>query len=96
MLCGYSLADKMYGAVFIVLMSMRGIDPLQISIIFAVSSLSLAIFDYPSGNLSDLYGRKRLTAIGFIIWGGGLTVFAFAGNLAVYIVSAVVMSLGLR
>ncbi|WP_042196156.1 MFS transporter [Paenibacillus camerounensis] len=94
MLCGYSLADKMYGAVFIVLMSMRGIDPLQISIIFAVSSLSLAIFDYPSGNLSDLYGRKRLTAIGFIIWGGGLTVFAFAGNLAVYIVSAVVMSLG--
>lgn len=94
MLCGYNLADKLYGAVDIVLMSMRGIDPLQISIVFAVSSLSLAVFDYPSGNLSDLYGRKKLTAIGFIIWGAGLSIFAFAGNLAAFIVSAVVMSLG--
>lgn len=94
LLCGYNLADKLYGAVYIVLMSMRGIAPLQISIVFAVSSLSLAVFDYPSGNLSDLYGRKKLTATGFMIWGAGLTVFAFAGNLAAFIVSAVVMSLG--
>lgn len=94
MLCGYNLADKLYGAVYIVLMSMRGVDPMQISIVFAVSSLSLAVFDYPSGNLSDLYGRKKLTAIGFIIWGAGLSIFAFAGNLAAFIVSAVVMSLG--
>lgn len=94
LLCGYNLADKLYGAVYIVLMSMRGIDPLQISIVFAVSSLSLAVFDYPSGNLSDLYGRKKLTATGFMIWGAGLTVFAFAGNLTAFIVSAVIMSLG--
>lgn len=94
MLSGYNLADKLYGAVYIVLMSMRGIDPLQISIVFAVSSLSLAIFDYPSGNLSDLFGRKKLTAIGFFTWGIGLCLFAFASNLMLFIVSAIIMSLG--
>lgn len=94
MLSGYNLADKLYGAVYIVLMSRRGIDPLQISIVFAVSSLSLAIFDYPSGNLSDLYGRKKLAAIGFFTWGAGLCLFAFASNLLLFIVSAVIMSLG--
>lgn len=71
-LSGYNVADKLYGAVFIILMSLRGVDAFQISIVFAVSSLSMAVFDYPSGNLSDIYGRKRMTAAGFIVWGAGL------------------------
>ncbi|WNS44906.1 MFS transporter [Paenibacillus sp. MMS20-IR301] len=95
LLSGYNVADKLYGAVFIILMSLRGVDPFQISIVFAVSSLSLAVFDYPSGNLSDLYGRKRMTALGFIIWGAGLGIFAAAGGLGLFIVSSVVMSLGI-
>lgn len=90
----YNLADKLYGAVYIVLMSRRGIDPLQISVVFDVSSLSLAVFDYPSGNLSDLYGRKKLASIGFFTWGAGLCLFALADHLLLFIVSAVIMSLG--
>ena len=94
-LSGYNVADKLYGAVFVILMSLRGVDAFQISIVFAVSSLSLAIFDYPSGNLSDIYGRKRMTALGFIIWGAGLGVFAAADGLLLFIVASVVMSLGI-
>lgn len=93
-LSGYNVADKLYGAVFIILMSMRGVDAFQISIVFAVSSLSMAVFDYPSGNLSDIYGRKRMTAAGFIVWGAGLWFFAAAEGLALFILASIVMSLG--
>lgn len=93
-LSGYNVADKLYGAVFIILMSLRGVDAFQISIVFAVSSLSMAVFDYPSGNLSDIYGRKRMTAAGFIVWGAGLWFFAVAEGLALFILASIVMSLG--
>ncbi|AIQ41970.1 MFS transporter [Paenibacillus sp. FSL R7-0297] len=93
-LSGYNVADKLYGAVFIILMSLRGVDAFQISIVFAVSSLSMAIFDYPSGNLSDIYGRKRMTAAGFMVWGAGLGIFAAANGLALFIAASIVMSLG--
>lgn len=93
-LSGYNVADKLYGAVFIILMSLRGVDAFQISIVFAVSSLSMAVFDYPSGNLSDIYGRKRMTAAGFIVWGAGLVIFAAAEGLALFIPASIVMSLG--
>ncbi|WP_342422239.1 MFS transporter [Paenibacillus sp. FSL E2-0178] len=93
-LSGYNVADKLYGAVFIILMSLRGVDAFQISIVFAVSSLSMAVFDYPSGNLSDIYGRKRMTAAGFIVWGAGLWFFAAAEGLALFILASIVMSLG--
>lgn len=91
---GYNVADKLYGAVFMILMSLRGVDAFGISIVFAVSSLSMAIFDYPSGNLSDIYGRKRMTAAGFVVWGAGLGIFAAAEGLGVFIVASIVMSLG--
>ncbi|KHL96598.1 hypothetical protein QW71_05740 [Paenibacillus sp. IHB B 3415] len=93
-LSGYNVADKLYGAVFIILMSLRGVDAFQISIVFAVSSLSMAVFDYPSGNLSDIYGRKRMTAAGFIVWGAGLWFFSAAEGLALFILASIVMSLG--
>ncbi|NOU77805.1 MFS transporter [Paenibacillus sp. LMG 31459] len=93
-LSGYNVADKLYGSVFIILMSLRGVDAFQISIVFAVSSLSMAVFDYPSGNLSDIYGRKRMTAAGFIVWGAGLWFFAAAEGLALFILASIVMSLG--
>lgn len=93
-LSGYNVADKLYGAVFIILMSLRGVDAVGISLVFAVSSLSMAVFDYPSGNLSDIYGRKRMTAAGFIIWGIGLGIFAAADGIGLFILSSIVMSLG--
>ncbi|WP_214484551.1 MFS transporter [Bacillus sp. SM2101] len=94
MLSGYSMVDKMYGAVYIVLMSLKGISPFQISIIFAVASLSLAIFDYPSGNISDLFGRKKITSIGFFTWGLGLCLFGLSSSFILFIISAIIMSLG--
>ncbi|MNV92748.1 hypothetical protein D3C71_1873680 [compost metagenome] len=36
MLSGYNLADKLYGGVYIVLMSLKGLDPFQISIFRSV------------------------------------------------------------
>lgn len=91
----FSMIDKLYGAVYIILMNLKGINSTQIGIIFAISSLSMAIFDYPSGNLSDRYGRKKFTGIGFIIWGIGLFVFAYASSSLLFISAVVIMSLGI-
>lgn len=91
----YNMADKLYGTVFILLMYSKKLSSHNISIVFAISSLSLAIFDYPSGNVSDKYGRKKTTGIGFLLWGIGMTAYGNSAKTFGFILSSIVMAFGL-
>lgn len=67
---------------------------IQISFIVSSFSLFLAIFDFPSGNISDLLGRKKTTAIGIICWGIGLIAFSISQSFNYFILSIIILSLG--
>ncbi|WP_427340433.1 MFS transporter [Caloranaerobacter sp. DY30410] len=91
----YNMADKLYGIVFILLMYSKKLSSHNISIVFAISSLSLAIFDYPSGNVSDKYGRKKTTGIGFLLWGIGMIAYGNSTKTFGFILSSIIMAFGL-
>ena len=95
LLCSSGMIDMLFGASYIVLMNQCGVDAFGTSIVFGISSLALAIFDYPSGNLSDWYGRKRMSAWGFIIWGIGLIAFGLSRNVALFSMSTIILSMGI-
>ncbi|MFV9566838.1 MFS transporter [Thermoanaerobacter mathranii] len=91
----YNMADKLYGTVFILLMYDRNIGSNMISVVFAISSLALAAFDYPTGNISDKYGRKKTAGIGFLFWGIGMIAYGYSTETWGFIFSSIVMSFGI-
>lgn len=91
----FSMADKMYGAVFILHMNFIGLSPLEISSVFAIASISLAIFDYPTGIISDKIGRKKTAGLGYLVIGFGMITFAICPNYYLVLSSQIIISLGI-
>ncbi|GAA0988114.1 hypothetical protein GCM10009555_068970 [Acrocarpospora macrocephala] len=59
----------------------RGVDPVQIGMIFAVHAIVSAGFELPAGLLADLYGRKPVALCGAITKTVGLGVLALGAGL---------------
>ncbi|KSV59617.1 hypothetical protein [Acetivibrio ethanolgignens] len=55
----YELADKLFGSIYIAFMRSKGLTLIQISRLFSIEQILLAIFDYPTGAISDKMGRKK-------------------------------------
>ncbi len=91
----FDLADKLFGVVFILIASSNGITPMQISIQFAVASISVAIFDYPSGNISDRIGRKKTAGLGYMAFGIGMIIYGMVTSFYGYIFAIIVIQLGI-
>ncbi len=91
----YNFSDKLFGVVYILLMSNRGLTPAEIGIVLAISSLVLAIADYPSGNFADVFGRKKTMALGFIVWGTSLLLYSTATSLWGFLGALVLWSIGI-
>lgn len=75
-----SLMDKLFGAGYILRMDEAGLDPARISLVLAASSAVLAVVDFPSGVLADLWGRKRTAALGALLVGAGTLWYALAST----------------
>ena len=91
----YGFADKLYGSIYIAFMRSANLSMLQISNLFSIEQILLAIFDYPTGTISDKIGRKRIASHGFITWGISLLIFAYSKNYTYFLISMLLMSLGL-
>ncbi|WP_058990677.1 hypothetical protein [Anaerococcus rubeinfantis] len=55
----YGFADKLYGSIYIAFMRSANLSMFQISNLFSIEQILLAIFDYPTGTISDKIGRKK-------------------------------------
>jgi MFS family permease len=80
----YTVADKLFGAVYIATMSSNGLSATQVGMVLMIGSLLITLFDFPSGNVADTYGRKKTTSVGFMIWGASLVAFAFSDRVLAY------------
>lgn len=90
----YAFADKLFGAVYIAAMSSNGLSNTQIGFVLMIGSLFKTVLDYPSGNVADTFGRKKTTAVGFLIWGTALAAFALAEGLLAYSTAMLLWALG--
>lgn len=91
----YELSDKIFGSIYVEFMRSRSLTISQISKLFSLEQILLAVFDYPTGTISDKFGRKKMASFGFIVWGIGILEFAFARSFLMFIPSMILMALGL-
>ena len=91
----YELADKLFGATYVAFMRAQDLSIAQISNLFSIQQILQAVFDYPTGTISDKIGRKKITGSGFIVWGTGILLYAFAVNFWTFLPAMVFMALGL-
>lgn len=93
--CIMKMVDFIYGAVYIVLMNSKGLSELDISFVFAISTMFLFVFDFPTGVISDKFGRKKIASIGLIIWGISFLFFIKANNLLGFILAEAILQIGI-
>ena len=67
----------------------------DISLLMAVGSMSLLLFDFPSGNISDIMGRKKAAGIGIALWGIGLCSFSVSNSFYYFLISIIIFNLGI-
>lgn len=91
----YELADKLFGATYVAFMRAQDLSIAQISNLFSIQQILQAVFDYPTGIISDKIGRKKIMGYGFIVWGTGILLYAFAVNFWTFLPAMVFMALGL-
>ena len=91
----YELADKLFGATYVAFMRAQDLSIAQISNLFSIQQILQAVFDYPTGTISDTIGRKKIMGYGFIVWGTGILLYAFAVNFWTFLPAMVFMALGL-
>lgn len=90
----YTLAEGLFGYGFTAFMYNRGISLAYIGVLLGMTDFFLTIFDYPSGNFADKFGRKKICGIGFLIYGIGFCFFASAQSVGMFFVSCVIRALG--
>lgn len=91
----YQLTDKMYGSGFVALMNSGGLTATQIGLIISLQGLALVIFEYPSGNIADIKGRKKVGSSGLLLWGISLITFAVSTNFLTFVLSTTLMALAM-
>ena len=69
-----------FGATYVAFMRAQDLSIAQISNLFSIQQILQAVFDYPTGTISDKIGRKKIMGYGFIVWGTGILLYAFAVN----------------
>ncbi|MBW3014878.1 MFS transporter [Candidatus Woesearchaeota archaeon] len=66
----------------------------NVAIIFAVSSVSFALFEIPTGAISDLFGRKRTIVLGNLFALSGLVFLYYGGSMFMFVMYALFNSFG--
>ena len=91
----YELADSFLVLRMLHLCVLRIYRLLRFQICSVFNRILQAVFDYPTGTISDKIGRKKIMGYGFIVWGTGILLYAFAVNFWTFLPAMVFMALGL-
>ncbi|MEU3310619.1 MFS transporter [Nocardiopsis sp. NPDC006832] len=91
---GTSLADFVYGAVFVTIFLGRGAEPWMVGSIMAGANLVGLLMEAPSGALGDRYGHRRLLFIGLLGWSAGFMLVGAAPTLPLTLVGMCLGTVG--
>ena len=90
----YVICEGFFGYGFTSFIFKKGINLAKIGLLMGLTNFAIMLFDYPSGNIADKYGRKKICSSGFIIYGIGLIIFGFSNNFALFLISGIVRAFG--
>ncbi len=72
----------------------NGLSATQVFTVQAVYSLTVLIFEIPSGYLSDVIGRKRTLILGSIFLPIGVGVYAFSNSFITFVIAEFIIAIG--
>ncbi|MBO8182290.1 MAG: MFS transporter [Archaeoglobus sp.] len=74
-----------FSSYYIAFLKFNGLNYAEMAIVFAVSSLTIGVLDFPTGNFADRYGRKKsivlaiaFAGVGMIVYGAAKEILTFA------------------
>ncbi len=91
----FELGDKIFGAIYIAFMRLRGASLPCISMLFSIQQVLMAVLDLPSGAISDKIGRKKTASLGFIVWGISIQLFCLGVSFWTFLPSIILFALGM-
>lgn len=91
---GGSVADFIFGAVFVTLLLDRGAAPGLVGTMLAATAVAAVVMEAPSGALGDRFGHRRLLIMGLLLWGTGFVGFGLADGLLVALAGMFLWAVG--
>lgn len=80
--------------VYAIMMGEHGISPIELSALFAIWSLSMVVFEVPSGTLADKVSRRNLLAVSRLVKGCAFPIWLMFPNFWGYAIGFMCWSLG--
>ncbi len=74
--------------------SANGLDDLDIYLLQAVYSLSVAAMEIPSGYMADVIGRRTSLIVGSILGTLGFALYSISGSFANFLVAEIILGMG--
>jgi MFS family permease len=80
---------------YIIFLEEQGLSFSEMGFIFAASMIATAVFDFPTGNVADKYGRKFSFLSGLVLVGGGIIVYGLTSSITFFLLAEIVAGLGM-
>lgn len=87
----YEIADYFYGVSYMVVLN-KHLPVESIAILIGIHEIGLLVFDFPSGVVSDFFGRKKVASISMILYGISLVALAFCSSFGIFILVFLIMA----
>ncbi len=71
-------------AVYVILFRLRGLSIFEVSILIAIWSAFIVLFEVPTGALADKYNRKHMMIIGMLFKAIGFGIWIFANSFSLF------------
>lgn len=85
----------MLGPIVVLFFFSRGLSFTQIMLLQAICTLSMFLFEIPTGAISDVFKRKYVIAMSGILSASGIFILAFATNFYLFALSEIIFALGI-
>lgn len=86
-----SVADFIFGAVYVSVMLHADFSPENIGVIFFIAFVVSTIFEIPSGDWGDRFGHRKIGALGLVLWGSSLVGFILALRVRILMFLALIL-----
>jgi MFS family permease len=92
--CLYRLSWSALGPTYALFLLSRGLDILQINLVFAVYLTTTCVFEMPTGAFADVIGRKRSFVLSCVLRAVAFGLYFFATGFAEFLVAEFIDAVG--
>lgn len=93
--CIVAISDMVFILpILMVFLRSFGLTFFHLTLLQAAYSITLMIFEVPSGVFADLYGKKKALIIFFLLWDLGLLLYSLGTTLEIFILAESILGIG--